>query len=571
MARLATLFGSRLEFVDASLNGFRHRQSTENVTAEDCVVGFGQGTAEAASLYAQLTGRSFAGVVTPKEVERIRPSVVVCFARDASEPLFRALSQLPRGSNTASLAGVIFGRDELELYRNVLRFSAAKYLSSNSSIGVSRADVLARIPFDEALISEERVVTGQSAASPEVSHALESGADLLFISSHGDGVDVQLSTEATLCRTPQARPSAGTRAPRCVLTGHCHRHHVAIDEAAKRGNLQPAAGIQARMLVADICSGVLDHSAPVSPEFRLIDALVSEACIGAIVSTWKIGISNTERSLALSDLFASSATPGEALAIWNTRSATERLGNSYCLIGDPDLRLTPTSTWSLPSQAQDSIVPVLSNSRDYITWCLEHEVQQLQDDDVRACLVEAIDAIKSNELSRIEKLLCQSVAALGNWTRIWIAHSRIHDLEETSSTCGSCGDLATSLRFDLGGYKRDVAICARCGIVLDAPAGKSAAKLQVDMDGLVSVSFDPDVVPKTAVVIFRNHASSAEPIRIPVTAKKNAYRVDASSVLAEMTGPTWASLICADDFEISVCSAPVQTLSWNEKSNLVGP
>ena len=293
--------------------------SSERVTASS------SGVAVLAKLYAHLTLRTFGGVsstfgnVHVTQLDELTPDSVRNFLR----------------RNPA--CGLIAAPDAVSLRRRVLMCAAAAFAAefavSETSCSIREpcwVDIWPLIEVD-TLETEGRTIFGAQAPPWRIRSALAAGKSLLTISTHSDGMDAALVADLTLCglREVDLPPR---ESPLCRLTGRCHRQHAPITQAAETGRIVPANQIRARILVLDVCAGLMFGDGVISPAEGVLAAILADAQVGAVLTTFSILISDWQRLQTLAAGLAEGNSVGEALS----RTAPGVPGASeLILFGDP--------------------------------------------------------------------------------------------------------------------------------------------------------------------------------------------------------------------------------------------
>ncbi|WP_434420359.1 hypothetical protein [Nannocystis pusilla] len=242
------------------------------LSGPELVVGLGVGAIEHARLYAHLTGRAceFA-----EDLERLAAfpdaAVVVTTYAFVDE---RLLDQLYDRYPLTSAPGLIFSYDDADLSLQVLSRAAARHCS-HRHFDHRRVDINTNIEFGAHMAPEFSIV-GAQATPAEFRRALASGAGLLTLYSHSDGIDAYLRDGLVLC------PMEGAdleRPARAELRGHRllpALQPADVGGARHRGPAPPAGrqGPRPRLLRV---LGPLPVAAHVLPRLRAVAPIARRA------------------------------------------------------------------------------------------------------------------------------------------------------------------------------------------------------------------------------------------------------------------------------------------------------
>jgi hypothetical protein len=97
-------------------------------------------------------------------------------------------------------------------------------------------------------------------------------------------------------------------------------------------------GFSARVLVLDVCRGLLPADGPLDPAWGFLYRMLHSPLIGAILTPWEITISDFTLTDVLSSALDRGVPAGRALAALLRSTAARRHGYRMCLLGDPRVR-----------------------------------------------------------------------------------------------------------------------------------------------------------------------------------------------------------------------------------------
>jgi len=327
------------------------RPMPRRLSGKGTVIALGHDVAEEAKLYAHLTLRECVVASNLRDLPRMMPaSVVVTTEEMVTEKLLQTLYE---ELSQTSLLGLIYAPTLRQLRQQVLVRSAAAYLCLNglaSSPQVQRVDVLVGTDIGYA-VSQQWQILGNEASAAEIREALSTGAGVLSLVSHSDGVNSPLSNGSVLCAVDGAPPEAPVSgAPACVVTGTCYRRREPISIALASGALVSPSVIQARILVADICWGLLPPLDVIHPAWGLGRRFLENPSIGAFITCWEIIRTSPHLIAPIADAIANGKPVGESLSEQLSSARWKKFGRRMCLIGDPRVSVPkPLSPLTLAS------------------------------------------------------------------------------------------------------------------------------------------------------------------------------------------------------------------------------
>lgn len=475
------------------------------------VIALGQDVAGEAELYAHLTLRECVVVSGLKDISRLPGSDVVIATEDKIDESL--LEMLYEDGTQASATGLIYAPTLAQLRQQVLLRSAAAYLCrrglDSPSPPVQRIDFLSTTELGHAVLQDWQLL-GTKATIEEATQALSVGAGVLSLVSHSDGVDSPLSSEAVLCAIQDARadaPLAG--APACVVTGVCHRRREPIAVALASGGLVFPSVIQARIMVADVCWGLLPPLDVIHPAWGLGRRLLENHSIGAFITCWEIMRSSVQLIAPLVDAIADGTPVGESLAEQQASARWKKFGRRMCLIGDPRVCIPrPSEPVSLSNllpttgpEVRSLKTGALEFLRAYITLARKNVGGTYEDysDSVLAALGEYQEALWTGaELEGAPEApgprLRQAFMnfAFGRFSVAYPIWQQFADdwAVLAPQRCYACQRIAVTLKFYLcipGASARRVTNCQSCGTIEDVPVGTHLT-FSVSPDGEVKLN-----------------------------------------------------------------------------------
>src|SRR6185312_9539713 len=182
--------------------------------------------------------------------------------------------------------GIVCSRTLPLLQRQVLVRAAAASLAG--PLSQPRLDVWPLVNFDTVSEGGYELV-GRDAGEEAIKEAFGRGAGVLTLMTHADGVDTLITPRLTLCSMDMPAIDADMRrAPRCQITGYCHRQDMSVQDALSAGRLLPPEAFAARIFVYDVCYGILLPRGAVDAAWGTIWRLLDNPALGAIITSWEI-------------------------------------------------------------------------------------------------------------------------------------------------------------------------------------------------------------------------------------------------------------------------------------------
>jgi hypothetical protein len=495
LARLAGLFGANTRTVVPD-----HQPV---VRGSERVAGLTSEVSEATELYAHLTGRlAFTLGSLDELTPGNAPAVLVLPPAGVTLDVLERVDALRLAGHCV---GIICAESRAALVRQVLLRSAAAGL--RGPLQRHWLDVVALGVGHVAL--DSRDVLGSATEPAVVREALGTGYGVVTIVGHSDGVDAWLPG-LVLCPMDRPLPADATeRLPNCRVTGVCHRLNRAIEDALASDTLLPPEGVAARVLVMACCSGALYDRSLVDPRFGLALRLASSSSIGALVTTWEIAVPRDHEIEVLSALLASGIPVGDAVVEFGKTEIATSGRFRPCLFGDPRTRIPPATLQADLFRAAKTAAPI---AKPYEGSCLELSLLVGASESVAAPLIDALrSAATESALWRARDAAIDAMVdhrflpwefwpSLGHgWTEI----------KSPYLSCGACGGPTRALRCEVRvseTRQRVLGICARCGVIADAPAGGPFLRLSVERshvaftgaagDPIAAIAFWPNNQPQ---------------------------------------------------------------------------
>jgi hypothetical protein len=328
LSRVASLFG-----VDVERAGNTVSDGAPGPAGSGCVVCFEPELVPLAALYAHLTGRRAVRLGSALEVRSVRADVLLVSTGELTYSLLETVHAM---SGEAAI-GLITGRSIDEIRSNVLAFSAAAMIRATPE--TRRLDVLSARPAG-ALRFSGRFIVGRDAPPPLIAQSLGAGAGIVHYVSHSDGIDASLGPKLIFCSVANEDTLlASGAAPRCRRTGYCHWHDTTYRSAEERRLLFHARELRGRMVLFNLCWGLLPAGSTLDAQWGLAVAVLSESAIGALVTTWEPQVVSALDLEPLIDDLQRGSGIGAAIARYHRSEGAMNRAHRVCLFGDPSLAL----------------------------------------------------------------------------------------------------------------------------------------------------------------------------------------------------------------------------------------
>ncbi|HKO44900.1 MAG TPA: hypothetical protein VJU84_16605 [Pyrinomonadaceae bacterium] len=560
------------------------------------VVALGQGfVISEALLYAHLTRRKFRSVESLSDLVRgPRPDVLITRSEHVTHQLLDFL--YPSDSDQPA-PGMLVSDEQVSMRLQVLSRSAASYLKGGLSC--RRVSFVPPADFDTQSVTDHELLGGR-ASGEAVLAALNREAGVLSVSTHSDGIDAFITSQLTLCPLDQIPKSADpNRKPTCCITGFCHRSDLPVAEAIQNERLLGVNAISARVLIWNVCNGVIVGSGNlgkvIDGNWGLMPRMLDSPRIGGILTTWYQTLSAPLQIETLSAAIASGVPVGLALNEFHRSPQSRISGIRFCLLGDPRMTLPSPSLQrsgdnvrnDLPVQAPRrrqnngaSVIDGILADTVFLRLWLTGVGRKPHADKARESAERGLEAISAyadalrlspaQEASvqcagaAMRELVISHLAAFGSLaSRTWLRNAERPTLEQPSPKCFACG-LSTNTY--VAHAKSDVfrprrlSICPGCGIIEDVPVN-STAKMRLDgelvrLDGVhVSGPWTCKLVAESMGP--RNHKHWTWP------EQDNGKPVESFSLPGPFPpGPIRVVVIFMSDAELFILQQP-----WRDKSS----
>lgn len=465
--------------------------SGPSVASPEWVVGMGAEAQDAARLYAHLTRRHYrAASHTEDALADPRPAVLVTMSTRADAHL---LSQISVSDHQRPVTGLVAAPTATGLRRQVLVRSAAAWGAPPTTR--PRVDLWPLRKIPRIIGPDGRIFVGRKGDVEDVLGALQSDSSVLHVFTHSDGVDANLG-EAVMCGLLEARPTpSGGPAPRCHLTGQCHRLDRTVDEALSSGRLVAPSRTRTRLLLWSTCLGLLPSDWAVDTAWNVGYQLLDKSTVGAAIMSWSITAQLESAARHLADLVASGIPVGAAMQRSVAPDVTEVPRSRRVLLGDPRVQVTPeVAVLSPPNLNGHSARPRPTTARTARSAIWRSDLPLLLGAGVRAtgdltntsgpkpAWPPAQPANVSEGLSPAS--IVTRIAELG-WATWLDAWTGLSERQSVSTQCPRCGDEVEAYDGVLpSGAVRSCRICTRCRSILDVPSGVEARLIHKPMGHL---------------------------------------------------------------------------------------
>jgi hypothetical protein len=343
------------------------------------------------------------------------------------------------------------------------------------------------------------VLVGGDASIAAWRAALSIGASILAVMTHSDGIDAFLGKELTLCSMSTVHLDANKDlAPRCWITGYCHRRETSVAEALSSTAIISPDEISARILAWDVCFGILPKGSVVGTAWSIGEKFWNSSSIGAILTTWQVVITDIEDTLQISSNLASGMSAGESLITFNQSSASLDRGHRLLLFGDPRVccpatkcrlnvvsRNNPLGTGT--TRMEKDLMPAMEDLL-FLRLCMTCAYNRQDNSDLMITLAhhahmgvqqyepEAWKKIPNmNMLHQLAENMrintIQYVYERGKMVDSWIPYTQKLS-GVLKSRCRLCGNQTDEIMADItlpNVEKRRLSICPVCGVIADTP------------------------------------------------------------------------------------------------------
>lgn len=480
LADLAAVFGSSVEEVDAT--------PASGPEEGPLIIGLTKRVSVAGRLYAHLTSRTYRTIASITDLPTINDvRVLICLFDDLTPDLFDVLE---RYADHHCHIGIISAATPRELLVQVRLRAAARHLSREyrpRHDGRARwIDLLPAISLGDHRAGD-RWVLGSHASRSGILASLAHGADILRVVTHSDGIDADLGAGLALCDLRQhVDVTDAISAPRCAVTGICHRAEPPR-VVAECDHLVSPDIIRCGIAIWQVCLGVLDGTTGVDAAWGIGRKLITSPTIGAVITTSDFVMTGPLLTEGVISQIAKGMPIGQALD--EHHRSTTALSHRLFIFGDPDVALpeeapgtgqTVVALQPAPPRTEpDRRFPAINGSdiafftRALVGSKLENAKK------IVAMVGDRFDdypwsSPRSDEMTTLRRLIADYIAER-NWVRLiddWWGRASDVSLDDEAVYCCTCGQRTTSFISSFAGQAADrrLSVCRRCAPIEDAPA-----------------------------------------------------------------------------------------------------
>jgi hypothetical protein len=477
-----------------------------------------------AELYSKATGRPAIGVSSVQQLARVRsPSVLVA---SWSQLHIEDLDYIYRLSVARAPIGIIVGHSPGEVRRRaticanlVARARKPPYFNS------APARAILGVPANDANLGCFHSVGVEDSDGELTRRILRGPSSILGVVGHCDGTDARVSETMTLCpRIDPPNSSLHQPQANCDVTGYCHRRRSSRGAALSSGYLVGPGEISAQVLLMLGCYLVRASGCSVHPAQGLLNKLLQNFHIGAIVAPWESSYARTEELAQLAVPLLNGSTIAASLANFYRIAQGALSGcNRYLLFGDPDfrpvarggvVRLAPPASPAVlvrglraKADAKTSAIVRWVGSRLDRASLEIHKgrptgVSQQVLREARTALV----AVSRHDFSLqpFKILLSTMVRFRCDAHRHWVeeAEQLPRSITEMQTTCRACSRPGRLFHLETRFGTRWIASCARCALFYaNVPAGDATLATTFEVDRALRVSLDIETPPHAAIVL----------------------------------------------------------------------
>ena len=452
------------------------------------------------------------------------------------------------------MPGFILGEDEAQLERMCVQMLG--HLVHVASPDALRCDILPELDAVGAR-SPTRIVLGRRAPLALLRAELRRRHNILYINTHSDGIDAQLSDGNVLCGVKSlfsAGKEPGPKPAACVCLNTCYRLGESMPDALSSPKLVSSTDIDAEFLFVDACFAIRpsDASGVVDRQWSLFSQLVIHARYRAAA----FAIDLREGATADAEWLLQSIQAGDDLgtAFGAFVSSNYAVGHDICyvIVGDPRVRF---ESGNYRSRTQDLPDPSTASSSGpqasylertiYALQATQHAISELGDSSDRATL-----DVQSRSS---EQMLDVLAGGDRGWVSVYAAsfESLVYQ-PAVAWECYSCKSRGRlRLAHDRLGEERQITRCWACETTGDQPAS---------IDG--TIAWD---VAQQRLQIQNVHKMSAARLLLFLKGETTSYRqiaIEANELtssnglaievsrLGDLSGPVTISLIylCGSTF-----------------------
>lgn len=466
--------------------------------------------------------------------------------------------------------------DEPEQFGGYLKRVAISRCGSRSGVSY-RNDVF---PALQAGVHSfvDGMLCGREAPADVRKDALTSGADVLSVLTHSDGIDADLGPSLVLCQGKKLlsdRKRGST--PFCVASGGCARvgidHGELVDgnissesflklpEALQSQQILPVEELQARVLIWLSCWGLPVSNSTVAPNYSLATGWVEFSNIGAVVTTWGLTFRTTQSSLRIVDQFCQGEAIGCVVKKLNSNAAATNLLERFALLGDPDV-LCPVlqpreSRFTYTEPARRTTPFCTSDAAFAVEVVVGEEGSRSQRLSVSSqALIHALanDNVGSSPLSDLQSIqntLVDFVTTHGSELfRLWLPEE-LSGTEPVPVVCRWCSAPASAFNVRLSEYYgRLIEICPICGVTKDKPLDKELRDYWIDKT-FIYLDCAPEEVDTLRVLFEPYNPAQRTYMDWPRNDKKLENYVHFNPEELPV-GPFYLSIVCLQGLGISV-------------------
>jgi len=514
----------------------------------EIVTAWGEGTEEAARLYAHLTERRYSPLDSFTGLEQMdpQPSVLLLSLDHLNNELLTSLYAEPRSRKPI---GIICAETKSLKPQVLVRAAAALILGEPTIRNVSVFPLWG----EGKVYIDEREVGDLS--REQILNIFGSRAGTLVIQTHSDGMDAMLGPNLILCPLDHLSPGADkSRSNRCVETNWCHRSRTSISDFLDSSRFVSPHSFSAHILVWDVCWGAIPPDGLIDPAWGIGKRLLDSPRVGAILAPWDLSLSSPKLVGALIQNLESGMTVGDSLLAHNLSMEAQRFRHRMCLFGDPRVRLASISDKSQPptprSKFNSAFVrlakPAVNDSTIFVRRLVARMIARPSYAGAKLGQIgnRAMRAIEDYEQAAGASLESERTISAGRVLRStvlacmrkrgpvifneWFSEG-VPVGTSFGSPCFACqiqsNKLVTSILSIPGSrVKRRVSRCQRCGIVEDVPIDSNLT-LSINSDRYIQLAGDlPVDAWKAQFLIRQQHTNRRLVIDWPRESNKTPAR-----------------------------------------------
>lgn len=356
---------------------------------------------------------------------------------------------------------------------------------------------------------------GSGATAAELSNAWSSGARVLTIFAHSDGIDVNLGG-GILCGVK--RHSEGEAVSRvltatCVERRWCHRLSLPISVALQNPRLIDPAVVEAGLVISMACFSVPVAETPGRAQYSFLEQMFLSGGVRSAIAMWGIGFVRPKEIEPLQIALDHGASVGEAAIVLSNIKAVREGRLRWSLLGDPDYRpfVATSASAAIRSETIDpGQIKNISFEEALIFGCHMNAFN--------ARTFEAAAALKLNANSRS---LLEAICAFGTMpSKQWLmGDATITNQGVEQSVCSYCGGVTTTYR-SLGFHaeqRRILECCPSCGVTQDFTENLGPIILELTARGDLMVLVKRPLPIEVDIRLLIEHSKDAAPAEILLT------------------------------------------------------